>query len=71
MTHEKQPDDDTGWHVRGADDEGWTIRPPAPDQSTSAPDPDTPLFPTPTMKVVTGSGGPQAANADRPESEKP
>jgi hypothetical protein len=71
MTHEKQPDDDTDSNLPGADDEGWTFQPQAPDVSTSAPDPDAPLFPTPTMKVVTGSGGPQGGNDDRPEGKTP
>jgi len=39
--------------------------------STNAPDPDTPLFPTPTMKVVTGSGGKPQDWIINPEGKKP
>jgi hypothetical protein len=71
MTHEKQPDDDTGSNLPGADDKGWTFQPQAPDVSTNAPDPDAPLFPTPTMKVVTGSGGKPQDWIINPEGKKP
>jgi hypothetical protein len=70
MTHEQQPDD-TSWNFPSADDEGSTIQPQALDANTSAPDPDTPLFPTPTMKAVTGSGGSQDRNDDRSEAKAP
>jgi hypothetical protein len=57
MTPKKQPDDDAGWNFPGANEEGSVDRPDPQGGSTSVPDPDAPLFPTPTMKVVTGSGG--------------